>query len=448
MTDYFAELGRNPQARKVVSALGLPVKLPPDLVRDPDPDRFGHLKGQRVVCAGTGPGAYVATATAIAERAGADVSVGESPHAFVLDATGVAGPNDLREVYDFLHPRVRQTARNGRIIVLGRPADGMRNPTGAAAAHALRGFVRSLAKEVGGKGTTVNLIELAQRGADGLEGPLRFFLGPRSVFVSGQVLSVDGRVEPPGQLLFEQALAGKVAVVTGAARGIGEQIALRLAQEGAHVVHVDLPSTAAELDAAVQRNGGAAFAADLTDSDAPRRLTDYLHNVHGGVDLLVHNAGITRDRTLGKMRAKSWDQVIDINFAAPLRINDELGKRALVRKDGRVVHLASIAGIGGNPGQTNYAAAKSGLIGYVAAMADAWAARGVTVNAVAPGFIETKMTAAIPVVTRELARRLNSLGQGGMPSDVADVVAFLVSPGAHGVTGATLRVCGQHLAGA
>jgi 3-oxoacyl-[acyl-carrier protein] reductase len=167
---------------------------------------------------------------------------------------------------------------------------------------------------------------------------------------------------------------------------------------------------------------------------------------HGGVDVLVHNAGVTRDRTLSRMSEREWDQVIDINLTAVIRIDTAL--TALMRAGGREICLASIAGIAGTVGQTNYACAKAGLIGYVRKRAALLAPRGITVNAVAPGLIETRLTAAMPVLVREAGRRLSALGQGGEPRDVAEAITFLASPGAAGINGSVLRVCGGAFLGA
>jgi 3-oxoacyl-[acyl-carrier protein] reductase len=146
------------------------------------------------------------------------------------------------------------------------------------------------------------------------------------------------------------------------------------------------------------------------------------------------------------MKPEVWDQVLDINLGAVVRTTAAI--EPLLRDNGRIVCLSSIAGIAGNMGQTNYAASKGGIIAFVRAKSAELASRGVTVNAVAPGFIETRMTAAIPVAIREVARRLSALGQGGQPEDVAQTITFLASPGAHGVTGRTLRVCGGAFIGA
>ena len=167
-----------------------------------------------------------------------------------------------------------------------------------------------------------------------------------------------------------------------------------------------------------------------------------------GLDVLVHNAGVTRDRTIAKMPQERWQELMDINLSSEERINDAILERGLLAGNGRIVCVSSMAGIAGNPGQTNYAASKAGVIGMVQALASPLAAVGVTINAVAPGFIETAMTGAMPLGPREAGRRLNSLRQGGLPVDVAETIAWLASPASTGVNGNVIRVCGQSLLGA
>ena len=171
---------------------------------------------------------------------------------------------------------------------------------------------------------------------------------------------------------------------------------------------------------------------------------------HGGLDILVHNAGILRDKLLANMSADKWDAVVAVNLAAQLRITEYLLGANGFSSAPRIVSLASTSGIAGNRGQANYAFSKAGVIGHTRAFARLLAAPGGpggTANAVAPGFIETDMTASIPFVQREVARRVASLQQGGQPVDVAEAIAFLASPGAAGVNGQVLRVCGQNVVG-
>ncbi|RME20623.1 MAG: SDR family oxidoreductase [Deltaproteobacteria bacterium] len=184
---------------------------------------------------------------------------------------------------------------------------------------------------------------------------------------------------------------------------------------------------------------------DLAAGDAPDRVAGFFADSFGGVDVVVHNAGVTRDKTLGGMDEARWGLTIDVNLRAVLRLHRALDP--LLRTHGRVVCLSSIAGLAGNVGQTNYATSKAGIVGFVEGAAPALGRRGIALNAVAPGFIETRLTAAIPVATREAARRLSNLSQGGLPADVAEAITFLCSPGAAALSGQVLRVCGGSLVG-
>ncbi|MEU1038291.1 3-oxoacyl-ACP reductase [Streptomyces sp. NPDC005551] len=368
----------------------------------------------------------------------------ERPAAVLLDATGVTDVGTLADVHAALHPVVRSVAASGRIVVLGAPLDPADHHQ-AAAQQALEGFVRSLGKEIG-RGRTVTLVRVhGTATAPALESTLRFLLSPRSAYVSGQVIEVGaGEVTAPGD--WTRPLAGRTALVTGAARGIGEAVAATLARDGATVVCLDVPSAQAELTSVAERLGGRALALDITAGDAVARITDALPD---GLDVLVHNAGITRDRRLANMTAERWSSVLDVNLASVLRTTDALLAAGVLRHGGRIVATASIAGIAGNAGQTNYAASKAGIVGLVRSLAPrALAEHGVTVNAVAPGFIETRMTAAVPLLIREAGRRMNSLGQGGLPVDVAEATGYLAHPASGGVNGQVLRVCGQSLLGA
>ena len=277
---------------------------------------------------------------------------------------------------------------------------------------------------------------------------MRFFLSGRSAYVDGQVVTLSA-ADVPADEDAERPLAGKVAVVTGAARGIGAAIAKVMARDGAHVVAVDIPAAGDSLAAVANEIGGTALQLDITADDAPQRLIEHLRERHGGVDIVVHNAGITRDKLLVNMDAARWNSVMAVNLQAQLDITQALLDADGVLKDGaRIVCVSSQSGIAGNRGQTNYAASKAGVIGMVRAWGPAFAERSATINAVAPGFIVTEMTAKMPLGTREVGSRLNSLQQGGLPVDVAETIAWLSQPGSAGVNGQTVRVCGQSLLGA
>ncbi|MGQ5224757.1 3-oxoacyl-ACP reductase [Streptomyces sp. MN3] len=363
------------------------------------------------------------------------------PAAVVLDATGVRTVEDLDEVHAALHPVVRSVAESGRIVVLGAPLDSADHHQ-AAAQQALEGFTRSLGKETGG-GRTVNLVRLTD--ASAAESTLRFLLSPKSAYVSGQVIAV-GDQESPAPEDADRPLTGRTALVTGAARGIGEAVAAALARDGAEVVVLDVPQAEEDARRVAERIGGSVLLLDMTAADAGARIAEALP---GGLDVLVHNAGITRDRRLVNMAKDRWSSVLDVNLGSVLRTTDALLEAGALRRDGRIVATASIAGIAGNAGQTNYGASKAGVTGFVRALAPrALAGHGVTVNAVAPGFIETKMTAAVPLFIREAGRRMNSLAQGGLPVDVAETAAWFAHPGSGAVNGQVVRVCGQSLLGA
>ncbi|MGZ4461124.1 MAG: SDR family oxidoreductase, partial [Nocardioidaceae bacterium] len=224
-------------------------------------------------------------------------------------------------------------------------------------------------------------------------------------------------------------------------------IARVLHRDGATILGIDVPQAASELQAVTGELGGDHLTLDITGKDAPQRIAHHVKEKFGGVDIVVHNAGITRDKKLANMKPDGFASVIAVNLTAPERITAELLDQKLVNANGRIVGVASIAGIAGNLGQTNYAASKAGVIGFVDAFADGLE-NGITINAVAPGFIETKMTAAVPFATREVGRRLNAMSQGGLPVDVAETIAWYANPGSTAVNGNVVRVCGQMMLGA
>jgi 3-oxoacyl-[acyl-carrier protein] reductase len=435
MADRYQQLVNTPIGRMVTKQVGLPVPEPLERYEPGQPVVSG------TVLVGAAPGGRLHdTVRAALDSVGAEVAVrgtheGETFKALVFDATGIAESGALKEAWAFFHPTIRRVERCGRVIVLGTAPEECEDPLHAIAQRALEGLVRSIGKEVRG-GATAQTIYISEGAEHQIESTLRFFLSPKSAYVSGQVVRIRQPVRPAPDLDWERPLAGKTALVTGAARGIGEAIAEVLARDGAEVVGVDVPGQPADIEV------------DITDADAPAQITDHLLDQHGGVDVVVHNAGITRDKTLARMDESLWQQVIDINLTAPHRIDKELFGRQAVRENGRIVCVSSISGIAGNAGQTNYATSKAGIIGMVQAWAGRLGELGVTINAVAPGFIETQMTAAMPIATREAGRRMNSLAQGGLPIDVAETIAWFASPASGAVTGNVVRVCGQSLIGA
>ena len=367
----------------------------------------------------------------------------------VFDATGITEPAGLKELYKFFTPLLRNLGPSGRIVVIGTTPDEVSGHE-QIAQRALEGFTRSLAKEMR-RGATVNLVHLspdAKPAATGLESTVRFILSGKSAYVDGQVFRVGAADSaPPAD--WDKPLDGKVAIVTGAARGIGATIAEVFARDGAKVVCIDVEAAADALGVTASKVSGTALTLDVTADDAVDKIVEHLREVHDGrADVLVNNAGITRDKLLANMDEARWDSVVAVNLLAPLRLTEGLVEKGALADGGRVVGLSSMAGIAGNRGQTNYAATKAGMIGLTDALSESYADKGITVNAVAPGFIETKMTEAIPVATREVGRRLNSLYQGGKPVDVAETIAYFASPASNAVTGNTIRVCGQAWLGA
>ncbi|BCJ36578.1 3-oxoacyl-ACP reductase [Actinocatenispora thailandica] len=375
------------------------------------------------------------------------VASAEHPAALVYDASAITDATALGGLREFLGPRVRSLRTGGRILILGRPPAEAPDVASHLARRALTGFVRSLGKEVG-RGATVSLLRVAAGAESSMGSTLRFLLSPRSAYVSGQVVDV-GPAPAGGTVDAERPLAGRTALVTGAAQGIGAAIAETLAADGATVVCLDVPAQGEALAAVANRVGGSSLHLDITAPTAPRELVAYLTQRYDGVDIVVHNAGVLRDRTLAKMTASEWDTVLSVNLLAPQRLTAALLEDpAALRPGARIVCLSSLNGIAGAAGQTNYATSKAGVIGLVEAYAAVLARRGGTINAVAPGFIETRMTAGMPLAVREVGRRANSLAQGGLPVDVAEAVSWLAAPDSGGITGQTIRVCGQSLLGA
>jgi 3-oxoacyl-[acyl-carrier protein] reductase len=368
----------------------------------------------------------------------------------VFDATGINEPAGLKDLYKFFTPLLRNLGPSGRIVVIGTTPDEISGHE-RIAQRALEGFTRSLAKELR-RGATVNLVHLspdAKPAATGLESTVRFILSGKSAYVDGQVFRVGAADSaPPAD--WDRPLDGKVALVTGAARGIGATIAEVFARDGASVIVVDVEGASEALGDTAAKVGATALTLDVTADDAVERIAEHLREHYHGtpLDILVNNAGITRDKLLANMDEARWDSVVAVNLLAPLRLTEGLVDNGSLGEGGRVVGLSSMAGIAGNRGQTNYAATKAGMIGLTDALSEAYADKGITVNAVAPGFIETKMTEAIPLATREVGRRLNSLYQGGQPIDVAETIAYFASPASNAVTGNTIRVCGQAWLGA
>jgi len=240
-------------------------------------------------------------------------------------------------------------------------------------------------------------------------------------------------------------LANQVAVVTGAGRGIGQAIALKLAAAGADIAAVDLKlefcaETVQKVDALGRKAWS--FAANVSDVDSVEAVAEQILAAASKVDILVNNAGITKDGLLMRMSEADWDAVLDINLKGTFLFTKAFSRSFLKQRSGRIVNIASVIGLIGNAGQCNYGASKAGVIGFTKSAAREVASRGITVNAIAPGFIETAMTAKISLEAREVLLKQIPLGSLGQPEDVANAVLFLASPGARYITGQVLAVDG------
>lgn len=492
MGDWLVKACKTPALKTLLGGIGFPT--PVALARGAGRFKTGPraLAGTEVLVAGL-PGAADRAglgAALVQAQGGAIIKAlptgGKAPAAVLVDATAVRSPGDATALaIDVLKPLVGGLPKNSRVSVLVGDGPG----DAGVLASGVCSLLRSLSKEVGAKGTTVNAVrvpttvpEEVQLAAAGW--PASFFLLPDCAFVTGQDVSLSVAAGAPpspsaqeGEAgLARSRLSGKVALVTGAGRGIGAAIAVRLAAEGARVVGVDLPPRAggkpSPLGPLMRQLGGVAVEDDVTDPAAAARLCAVLA-AQGGVDVVVHNAGITKDKTLRNMAPEAFAGVVSVNLRAIERLNRALLGEAseqlhgwpawdgttvstaatttppVLRPGGRIIGLSSINGIAGAAGQTNYSFTKAALIGYAHALAPRLATSplAATFNCVAPGFIETEMTAKIPLGIREVGRRVNCVKQGGLPQDVAAAIAFLAVDGAWAVNGQTLRVCGGNMVG-
>ena len=244
---------------------------------------------------------------------------------------------------------------------------------------------------------------------------------------------------------MSQVLLGQVALVTGASRGIGRAIALELGRLGATVVGTATSDGgAADIQAGLEAAGiaGRGLALDVTDAAACEAALGDIEKSLGAVTILVNNAGITRDNLAMRMKDAEWDAVLDTNLKSVFRMSRLVMRGMMKARTGRIINITSVVGSSGNPGQANYAAAKAGVAGMSRALAQELGSRNITVNCVAPGFIDTDMTKELPDAQREALQGKIALGRLGKPEEIAAVVGFLATPAAAYVTGATLHVNG------
>lgn len=443
MSDRYQSMIQNPVGQFLVKNLGLP--NPPELERYTG----GTLVDGTVLLGGTG--LLAADLPAVLKSSGIETTTvraeGRRYKGLVFDASGIDTAAGTVALQEFFTPVLRSLARSAKIVVLGLLPERADTVGGAIAQRGLEGFVRSLGKEIGANGSTANLVYVTPESAGAVSSTLEFLLSPKSAFVDGQVvrLGLTDLTAPDEFADAAKPLAGKVALVTGASRGLGAAMAKTLHRDGATIIGLDVPPLQGDLDRLMTELGGTSIVADITAEDAAETIAA---GVGDGVDIVVHNAGITRDKRLRNMRPENWSLVVDISVGAPERITAHLLEKGLIRSGGRIIGISSIAGIAGNNGQTNYGTAKAGVIGFVQALAPQVAKDGITVNAIAPGFIETDMVKTMPLGIREAGRRLSSLSQGGQPVDVAEAIAWYSHPGSSAISGNVVRVCGQGFLGA
>ena len=441
MSDRYLDFANSGVGGWLTGALGLPRPTPLQRRAEAGAGLVGPL-----LLGPDGNGRLAATLGRLAGASGQKTHAEWSPDVryggLVFDASACADTASAQGLYRFFHQAIRSVAEHGRIVVIGTPPELMADAEGEAIQRGLEGFVRSLAKEAR-RSIAVHMLYVAPGAEGAAESTLAFLLSPRSAYVSGQPIRVSAAVAGVDQA----GHAGRRVLVTGASRGIGEAIARLFVAEGAQVVALDVAGAAEALSALATELGVAALALDITAPDAAETLLADAKS-RGGYDVVIHNAGITRDRTLARMEPREWDSVMAVNLSAPLTITRALVEGGGMRANGRIVAVSSLSGIAGNMGQSNYALSKAAWIGAVRRLAPQLAGQGLTINAVAPGFIETQMTAAIPFAIREAGRRMNSMGQGGHPVDVAETIAWLADPASGGVNGQVVRVCGQSLLGA
>ncbi|WP_333612899.1 3-oxoacyl-ACP reductase [Psychrobacter sp.] len=466
MSDRYGDFVQSSIGRKVAKNLGLPMPVELDrfdsgqpsvrgsvLVGRADGDNTAISESVARILSDLHADVFVNSRDAVKDaladagvKAKANTGGDDKFKVLLFDASNISNADELKQVYEFFHAVARRVEKSGRVIVIGRPPEDLTDIEAALAQRSLEGFVKSVGKEFK-RGITAQLIYVAEGAEKNLDSTLRFFASARSAYVSGQVVRVTNGDNV--DVDWTQPLGGKTMLVTGASRGIGEAIARVLAREGAHVICLDVPQQQADLQKVASEISGSVLTVDITSEDAGKEIAEAAQK-RGGLDAVIHNAGVTRDKTLAKMDEKKWDMVININLGSIAKLNRYLLDNDVLKDHARIVCVSSISGIAGNLGQSNYATSKAGVIGLVNATAKQLedGSKGMTINAVAPGFIETQMTEAIPFAIREAGRRMNSMSQGGLPIDVAETIAWLASPASGGLNGNIVRVCGQSLLGA
>ncbi|HRH56520.1 MAG TPA: 3-oxoacyl-ACP reductase [Chitinophagales bacterium] len=441
MNDYL----QNSTLRTLLKTLNIPVPVPPILKRNLSAYSDDELNAKKIAVTGKENEFLHQLQKEFHAKAEGATIYDEKIDGLLVSCVGMQTIEDLEDLYTTVKNTVSKINANGRVVIISRTDDA--SSLSYAVQKSIDGFSRALSKEIGGKkGVTVNLLKISNNNVMPYEvaNAAFFFLSDKSSFITGQVIELNNSFSTsfssPAKLL-----QGKIAIVTGGARGIGASTAKVLHREGAKVIIVDVPFAKDDAENLAQELNGDVILEDITDAKATADIQQYILNNYKGLDILVNNAGITRDKTIAKMNIDQWRGVLNVNLKAVVNLTEIFIENGF-SKDAKVVSLSSISGISGNVGQTNYSLTKAGVIGFSQALAAT--NKNIFANAVAPGFIETKMTENLPFFIKEGGRRLSTLKQGGKPEDVAELIGFLASPLSNGINGQCVRVCGGNMIGA
>lgn len=441
MNDYL----QNATLRSLLKTLNIPVPVPPILKRNLNAYSDEELQSKKIAVAGNDSEFLHQLQHAFSNKTSTATVYDERIDGLVVSCAGMQTIEDLEDLYTTVKNTVGKIAANGSVVIVSKMDNS--SALSYAVQRSVDGFTRALSKEIGGrKGVTVNQLKITADGvsAEAVANAALFFLSDKSPFITGQVVEMNNTYGTDFSSP-EQLLKGKIAIVTGGARGIGAAAAKSLHREGAKVIIVDVPASKEDAEQLAQEIDGDVILEDITDPKATADIQQYVIDHYKGLDILVNNAGIIRDKTIAKMGIDQWRSVLNVNLKAVVQLTETFMEKGF-NNNAKIVSLSSIAGIAGNVGQTNYSLTKSGVIGFTQAVAAN--NKNIFANAVAPGFIETKMTENLPFFIKEGGRRLSTLKQGGLPEDVAELIGFLASPLSDGINGQCIRVCGGSMIGA
>ena len=437
MSDFL----QNPLVKQIAKAMNLPLPIPALLNRNHQPFSDSEIEHKKVTIIGNENEISKSLHKILNSKCILTTEYENKFDGIIVNATGVQTVEDTTDFFKEAQRLISKINKNARVLILSK--EDKTNRESFAVQKSFEGFTRALSKELGKYGTTANHLKITDAIPENIANAIFFFLSDKSSFITGQVIELNA-TNISTSVSNNQLLANKIAIVTGGARGIGAAAAHVLHREGAKVIIVDVPQASDDANALAYEINGEAFLIDITQNDAAEKIQKYVLEKFGKLDILINNAGITRDKTLAKMSEQQWNSVMQVNLKASINLTEQFIQNGFA-ENAKVVGLASISGIAGNVGQTNYSASKAGMIGYMNAISKT---TSIYANAVAPGFIETKMTESLPLFVKEGGRRLSTLKQGGLPEDVAELIGFLSSPLSDGINGNCIRVCGGSMIGA